>query len=184
MKPSLKPAGLTLRFRTTLLAVAALLGVPQLAAAVQMSAYVSTIQQWGTGSGFHVGHTVSATTNYNNLSAGGTYVAQCNHPATLPVSGERTLSAGGLMGPTSLIVTIPAQQPAIRNLSGWLQVPPETLLSCNYRWTAFATESGYTAGAGGVGIQFGSGSERAGDTVDFTMYRRTRPDDAGGGCAP
>lgn len=184
MKTSLKPFGLTLRCRTTLLAVAALLGGPQLAAAVQLNTYVSTIQQWGTGSGFNLGHTVSASTNYNNLSAGGSYIAQCNHTATLPVTGERTLSAGGMVGPTTLMVTIPAQQPAIRNLSGWLQVPPETLLSCNYRWTAFATESGYTAGAGGVGVQFGSGSERAGDTVDFTMYRRARPEDAGGGCAP
>ena len=184
MKTLLKLSRLPLRFRTTLLAVAALLSAPQLASAVQIYAYASTIQQWGTGSGFHLGHTVVASTNYNNLSAGGNYTVQCNHSATLPITGERALATGGLVGPTNLTVTIPAQQPALRNISGWLQVPPETLLSCNYRWTAFATESGYTAGAGGVGVQFGSGSERAGDTVDFTMYRRTRPEDAGGGCAP
>lgn len=184
MKASTKLSRLTLRCPTTLAAVPALLGVPQLASAVQMSTYVSTIQQWGTGSSFHLGHTVMASTNYNNLSAGGTYIVQCNHPATLPVTGERALATGGFVGPIRLTVTIPAQQPALRNISGWLQVPAETLLSCNYRWTAFATESGYTASAGGVGVQYGSGSERAGDTVDFTMYRRTRPEDAGGGCTP
>lgn len=180
----MRTLGCKKHWRATLLVFAATLGVPQLAAAVQMSVYVSVIQQWGTGSGFQLGHTVGASSDYNNLSAGGTYIVQCNHPATLPVTGERALSAGGLVGPTSLIVTIPAQLPAIRNISGWVQVPRETLLSCNYRWTGFATESGYTASAGGVGVQFGSGSARQGDTVDFTMYRRTRAEDADGGCIP
>jgi hypothetical protein len=173
-----------LRFWATLTVTATLLGVPQFASAVNLYTFVGTIQQWGTGSGFYLGHTVTASTDFNNLIAGGTYWVQCNHSATLPVTGERTLSAGAFTGPVRLVVTIPAQLPAIRNISGWQQVPPETMLSCNYRWTSSATESGYTAGAGGVGVQFGSGSARQGDTVDFTMYRRTRPEDAGGGCAP
>lgn len=180
----MKTFGINLRHRATLAAIATLFGLPQIASAVNLTTFVGTIQQWGTGSGFHLGHTVTAWTDYNNLIAGGTYWVQCNHSATLPVTGERTTSGGAFTGPIRLTVTIPAQLPAIRNISGWLQVPPETLLSCNYRWTSSATESGYTAGAGGVGIQFGSGSAREGDTVDFTMYRRTRPEDAGGGCAP
>ena len=183
MKIFLKSSRLTLRSRVLLLALIAS-GVPQLASAVRLSTYVSTIQQYGTGSAFYLGHTVLASTDYNNLTAGGTYTAQCNHAATLPVTGERAFAGTTLLGPTTLIVPIPAQQPAIRNISGWGQVPRETLLSCNYRWTSFATESGYSVGAGGISVQFGNRTAREGGTVDFTMYRRTRPEDAGGGCIP
>ena len=179
----MKKPGLTLRCRATLLAIAALLGAPQLASAVQMSVYVTNIRQWGTGSGFYLGHTVSAFTNYNSLSAGGTYIAQCISATTIPVTGERGFSGSTLAGPTRLTVTIPAQQPAIRNLSGWAQVPEDTELSCNYRWTAFATEGGYSISAGGISFPVGSGSVRDGGTVDFTMYRPSRGD-ADGGCIP
>jgi hypothetical protein len=172
------------RYRATLMTVAVALGAPQLASAVDVHTYVSSIHQWGTGSGFYLGHTVTASTIFNGLSAGGAYTAQCNHPATLPLTGERSFAGSTLIGPTRLVVTIPAQQPAIRNLSGWLQVPPETLLSCGYRWTSYATESGISISAGGVGVQYGNGSAREGGTTDFTMYRRARPEDAGGGCAP
>jgi hypothetical protein len=176
--------GLTSRYRATLLAVAALVGTPQLASAVQISVYVSTPQQWGTGSGFYLGHTVLASTVYNNLTAGGAYTAQCNHPASLPVTGERVLASTTLgIDKNVLTVTIPALQPAIRNLTGWLQIPGNTLLSCNYRWTAFATESGYSISVGGIGIQFGNGTVRDGGTTDFTMYRPSR-EDADGGCTP
>jgi len=184
MKILLNVSGLTLRCRATLMTIAIALCAPQLASAVDVRTYVSTIQQWGTGAGFYLGHTVTASTIFNNLSAGGAYTAQCNHTATLPVTGERSFAGSTLSGPTRLVVTIPAEQPAIRNLSGWVQVPPETLLSCQYRWTSFATESGITISAGGIGIQYGNGTAREGGTTDFTMYRRARPEDAGGGCAP
>ena len=69
-------------------AIAALLGAPQLASAIQMDVYVSTPSQLGTGSAFNFGHTVLASTDYNTLNAGGTYTAQCNHPASLPMSGR------------------------------------------------------------------------------------------------
>jgi len=174
----------TLRCRATLLAAAALAGTPHLASALDLYVTPSTIAQWGTGSSFHLGHTVTAFTDFNGLSAGGGYTVQCNHSATLPVTGERGDATSSFAGPTRLTVTIPAQLPALRNISGWLQVPPETLLSCNYRWTAYATESGYNLSAGGIGAQVGGGTARQGDTIDFTMYRRTRPDDAGGGCSP
>jgi hypothetical protein len=175
----MKISHFTPRCRATLLAVAALLGAPQLASAIQMSVYVSTPSQWGTGSAFYLGHTVMTSTPYNVLNAGGNYTVQCNHPATLPMTGERALSSTRNM----LTVTIPAQQPAIRNISGWLQVPGNTILSCNYRWTAFATEGGYSIGVGGISFQVGNGTMRDGGTVDFTMYRPSR-EDADGGCVP
>jgi len=172
------------RLGATFLALAATAVSPQLTFAVEMSPYVSTPSQWGTGSGFYLGHTVSARTRYNNLTAGGSYTAQCNHPATLPVTGERTLSSSTLgLEPNVLWVTIPAQLPAVRNLTGWAKIPGDTYLACNYRWTAMATESGYSIGVGGISFQIGNGTMRDGGTVDFEMYRPPK-EDADGGCIP
>jgi hypothetical protein len=180
----MKTFHVTARYRATLLVIAALSGATQFASAVDMSEYVSTPSQWGTGSAFYHGHTVYASTYFNNLSAGGSFTVTCNHPATLPMTGERTLSNSTLgVGRNALTVTIPAQQPALRNISGWLQIPGDTVLSCNYRWTDFATESGYTIGAGGVSFQVGNGTVRNGGTVDFQLYRPSR-EDADGGCVP
>jgi hypothetical protein len=164
--------------------IAALLAMPQLASAVEMKAYVSRPSQWGQAAAIYIGHTVLASTPYNNLVAGGTYTVQCNHPATIPMSGERTLSSSTFgIEKNSLIVTIPAQLPALRNLSGWPQIPGNTTLSCNYRWTAFATESGYTIGAGGISFPVGNGTMRDGGTEDFPVYRPSK-EDADGGCMP
>lgn len=166
------------------LAFAALLTGSQHASAVQVSAYPSTIQQYGTGSAFHLGHTVMAYTNYSTLTAGGTYTAQCAHPATLPVTGERTLSSSTFgIGRNALTVTIPEQLPAIANITGWNNVGGGTELACNYRWTAFGTEGGYSIGAGGISFPIGNGTERTGGTVDFTMIRNNT-NAGGGGCTP
>ena len=59
---AMKALRFTSRGRAMLLAIAALLGAPQLASAIQMSVYVSTPSQWGTGSAFYHGHTVLAST--------------------------------------------------------------------------------------------------------------------------
>jgi len=172
------------RGRTMFLALGALLSAPQLASAIQMGVHVSTPSQWGTGSAFYHGHAVQASTPYNVLNAGGGFVIQCNHPASLPMSGERSLASSTYgIERNMLIVTIPAQQPALRNVSGWMQIPGDTRLSCNYRWTAFATESGYTIGVGGISFQVGNGTMRDGGTVDFQLYRPSR-EDASGGCIP
>ena len=161
---------------------ATLIAAPQLASAVHLNSYVSTLEQFGTGSAFYLGHTVLASTNFSTLSAGGTYMAQCAHPATLPVTGERFLSAYGFGG-NSLVVTIPAQQPALANMTGWNNVESNTDLACNYRWTAIATEGGFAIGAGGISYPIGDGTERIGGTVDFSMLRGNTPQ-GGGGCAP
>jgi hypothetical protein len=174
----------TARGRAMWLSLAALLAAPQHASAVQMGVQPSIPSQWGNGSAFYHGHTVLASTDFNTLSAGGAYTAQCNHPATLPMTGERTLSSSTSgFGKNRLTVTIPAQLPALRNVSGWTQIPGDTLLSCNYRWTAFATEGGYSIGAGGISFQTGNGTVRDGGTIDFQMYRPAK-EDADGGCKP
>jgi len=174
----------TARCRAMLLSLAALLVAPQHASAIEMSVQPSMPSQWGTGSAFYLGHTVLASTDFNTLNAGGAYTVQCNHPATLPMTGERALpSSTNGFGKNRLTVTIPAQLPALRNISGWLQIPGNTQLSCNYRWTAFATEGGYSIGAGGISFQTGNGTMRDGGTIDFQMYRPPK-EDADGGCTP
>jgi hypothetical protein len=170
--------------RKTLMAAAHMSAMSPLASAVTLDTYAMKPSQWGTGSAYYHGHTVTATTPYNLLNAGGTFTVQCNHPATVPMTGERALGSS-TAGRTKnvLVVTIPEKQPAVRNVTGWLQVPGNTTLSCNYRWTAFATEGGYSIGAGGVGVTFGNETRRDGDTIDFEMYRPYR-EDADGGCIP
>ena len=159
------------------LCLAAMLGACQHASAVQMSVQPSTPSQWGNGSAFFFGHTVLASTDFNILNAGGAYTVQCNHPATLPMTGERALASSTYgLGKNMLTVTIPEQLPALRNLSGWTQIPGDTLLSCNYRWTAFATEGGYSIGVGGISFPIGTGTMRDGGTIDFQMYRPANQD--------
>lgn len=179
----MKNSRFTARCRATLV-VAAMLSTPQLASAIQMSVYVMTPSQWGTGSSFYLGHTVTASTPYNVLNAGGSYTVQCNHPATIPMTGERQLSSTTYgFDRNMLVVTIPAQQPARQNISGWLQIPNNTTLSCNYRWIGYATEGGYSIGAGGISYQVGNGTMREGGTVNFTLFRPSK-EDADGGCTP
>jgi len=173
-----------IRSRVACLATVALMSLPQLATAVSMSTYVSTPSQWGTGSAYYHGHTVSASTPFSVLNAGGGFTVQCNHPAVLMMTGERALGSTTTgFDRNALMVTIPAQQPALRNISGWLQIPGGTFLSCNYRWTAFAEEGGYSIGFGGISTPIGNTSMREGGTVDFSMYRPPR-EDADGGCRP
>jgi hypothetical protein len=174
----------TSRACSMLLALVAALGAAPFASAVSLDKYVSTPSQWGTGSAFYLGHTVMASTPFSTLVAGGAYTVTCNHPAVIPMSGERSLSSStNGFDRNSLVVTIPAQQPALRNISGWVQIPGNTSLSCNYRWTAFATEGGYSIGLGGISFPIGNGTMRDGDTVDFQLYRPSR-EDADGGCTP
>jgi hypothetical protein len=175
---------ITLRHSAMLFAIVVMPGASQIASAVEMSVYASKPSQWGTGSGYYHGHTVNASTDFNMLNAGGAFTVQCNHPATLLMTGERGLSGASRgYGKNKLTVTIPAQQPAVRNVSGWTQVPGDTTLSCNYRWTAYAIESGYSIGIAGISYQVGNGSVRDGNTIDFEMYRPPR-EDADGGCIP
>lgn len=180
----MKNSGFTLRKIASLLAMSVLVAGSPFASAVSVNGFVSTIEQFGSGSAFHHGLTVSAWTNYSTLTAGGTYVAQCAHPATLPVSGERQFSGTSLgVNRNSLVVTVPQNLPALSNITGWSQVGAETELACNYRWTAFAQESGFSIGAGGVTFPVGNGIARDGGTVDFTMYRGLTGA-GGGGCGP
>jgi hypothetical protein len=180
----MKTSHVTAACRPALLVVAALMCTPGEVSAVELSTYVVKPSQWGTGSGFYHGHTVTAWTPFNVLNAGGAFTVQCNDPKTLLMTGERAFGRTTTGRERNTVtVTIPERQPAVRNVSGWLQVPGDTTLSCNYRWTSFATEGGYSISAGGIGITYGNETKRDGGTIDFEMYRPPR-EDADGGCIP
>src|SRR5688572_10994494 len=87
------------------------------ASAVTLSVVVSEPYQVMTGSQVRAGHMVTATTIYNRLTAGGTFVVRCNHPTmSLDVPGGRTISRETLAGGIRLNVSVPYEQPAYVNL--------------------------------------------------------------------
>jgi len=167
-----------LRRATRSVVVAGLLCGAHAASALNMQVYVQSISQSAYTSSVNLGHTVLASTPYNRLIAGGTFVVRCTDPRTGTISGQRTLSSAQFTGNT-LYVTIPELLPTTRLLPGFTQLPKGVQISCSYDWTARASEGSYTIGAGGVGITIG-GEERAdGSSVPFTM---TREDNDGEGC--
>ncbi len=152
---------------------AALLGVALCAStpasAVQMSVYVYEPYQVLTSGNVRVGHAVSASTDFNRLVAGGTFLAQCAHPQILSVPGQRTETASGLVGGLSMTVTVPEQQPAYINMPGFDSLPRGTTVDCTYAWTARAVESGYTLSGGGLGVPIGQGEKSDGAVRYFKM---------------
>lgn len=129
-----------------------------------------TVYQVGTGSLVKVGHVVHASTNYNRLTAGGSFVASCAHQITnLPITGNRSLFTENAFGGLRLDVTIPAQQPAHRNMPGFNALPRGTTINCTYNWTSIAVEGGYTVGVGGTSFQTGNGSVSEGGSEHFIM---------------
>lgn len=163
----------TISTRTALTA-AALLGMCAEASAISMSVAVTGGSQSGQTSRVKVGHTVHASTNYNRLTAGGSYTVSCGHNSTQPISGSRILFAESLVGPTTLVVTIPASQPASVTLPGFDNIPGGTYFSCTYRWSGFAREGQYTIGVGGIGGVVGGGERSEEGTRAFTMYVPSR----------
>jgi len=157
----------------------------QPAFAIRMNVMVFDPYQVMTSATVRLGHTVSASTDFNRLTAGGTYVAQCANPQMLPVPGQRTLSASAYLGGLSLTVTIPESQPAYVAMPGFESLPRGTTVSCTYSWTARAVEGGYTAGGGGLSVPIGQGEISQGDTRNFTMKVPSDTDpNKNSGCIP
>lgn len=130
---------------------------------------VLPIYQIGNGAGVHLGHVVTASTLYNRLVAGGTFVAGCAHPDMLPARGQRTLSGDNVGGGVRLVVTIPETLPATVSMPGFYSLPRGTTVSCTYEWTSRAVESGYTIGPGGISFQVGNGEKSEGLFQQFQM---------------
>jgi len=140
------------------------------ASAITLRTYVLSTYQIGTGSQVSLGHSVSATTNYNRLYAGGTYTAVCAASEMLPTTGQRFLSSESLVGPRSLTVTIPSNLPARVNMPGFDAASMRgRRIDCTYNWTARAVESQYSIGAGGIGFISGGNEMSEGSTQLFSM---------------
>ena len=151
---------------SVLLPVLALL-LAKPAAAISLTSQVLSIYQVGTTGQVKLGHVVHASTNYNRLIAGGSYIATCS--GLLPTTSSRTLSANNIVGGLRLTVTIPAQQPAYVNMPGFSSAARGSEFTCTYNWTAHATEGGYTIGASGISYQTGNGHQAEGGTEIFMM---------------
>jgi len=168
-----------------LLAAGSGLFVSQHAAAVGMSVYVLSPYQVSTGSVVSMGHAVSGSTDFNRLTAGGTYVAQCIHPYMSPTSGQRTESISAFLGGLRLTVTIPSTLPAYIGMPGFSTLPRGTVVNCTYTWTARVVEGGYKVGAGGIGVGIGDGEAATGSTREFTMRVPSLSDeDENSACIP
>lgn len=156
------------------------------ASAVTLQAYVTTIYQAGTSAQVYLGHTVMARTNYNRLTAGGSYSAQCAASEMLPSTGQRTLSSDGINGPRTLNVTIPTTVPTRVTMQGFDAAAMRgRRLDCTYNWTARAVEGQYSIGVGGIGYVVGGGEMTEGGTALFGMNVPPLTDpNEGGSCIP
>ena len=152
--------------------------------AVQMFVYVAEPYQVMSSGSVRLGHTVSASTDFNRLTAGGTYVAQCASPVMLPVSGQRSSSTSAFLGGLSLIVTIPEQQPAYVAMPGFESLVRGTTVSCVYTYTARAVEGGYTVSGGGLGVPVGQGESSDGGTRNFQMKAPSTDPGGNSKCIP
>ena len=156
------------------------------ASAVSLTTRVLPIYQIGTGSMVSLGHVATASTNYNRLFAGGTYVAACASPDMSPMSGQNSGTGENVVGGLSFSVTIPEWVPARVNMTGFNAAATRgQQLNCNYTWTSRAVESGYTVGVGGISFQTGNGERTEGSTQPFSMSVPPLTDpNKGGSCIP
>jgi len=169
--------------RELLCGLVAALILPGAASAVTMYTVVAPIYQISNKSLVNVGHTVVAHTDYNRLTAGGSYTAQCGG-AGVPVTGQRTLSTDNFAGGLALTVTIPQYRPANIVMPGYYAaVERGETLYCTYNWISRAVEGGYSIGTGGVSFQTGNGEITEGSSVPFIM-RETDDGYGGTGCIP
>lgn len=137
------------------------------ATALELSTQVLSIHQVGTAGLVKLGHVVHASTPFNQLMAGGGYVASCS--GSMTTSGSRTLSASNFGGGLRMTVTIPASQPAYVNMPGFSSQARGSEFTCTYNWTSTATEGGLSISAGGISYQVGNGTQSQGGTEIFMM---------------
>jgi hypothetical protein len=152
-------------------------------ASLTMSIYLGSISQIGDGSaGVSLGHTVYARTNLSKLHAGGTFNASCISSFTGSIPGQRSLPSGLIGAPNVLYVTIPEWVPTVRNMPGFENAPPGTVLSCTYAWTARAVEGHYTVGIPGFNTTIGGEEVEDGGSIGFYMYKSGDGGEPNRGC--
>jgi hypothetical protein len=152
-------------------------------ATLTMNTLLQPISQLGVGStAVYVGHTVTAGTNFNRLVAGGSFNASCISSDTGSIPGERAITSALILRYNQLAVTIPEQLPALRNMPGFENVPPGSVLSCTYAWTSRAQESTYSIGLPPLTITLGGEELRDGGSVGFQMYQSAGAEQTSKGC--
>jgi hypothetical protein len=160
----------TLRKRVSLFgAIGMVLTAPWASATPTLQTQVLPVYQVGNGAGVNMGHVVNASTAYNRLIAGGTFVADCANSLMMPASGQRTVSKDGFTGGIVLHVTVPETLPALVSMPGFYSLPRGTTVQCTYNWTSRAVESGYTIGFNGISYQSGNGERSEGFFKQFQM---------------
>ena len=171
--------------RLAIFAIAALLPCIRPAHAIVMKVNVLPPHQVMTSAYAEVGHAVDASTNYNRVAAGGSFVLACAMPNNLPITGERTLFTEGLTGPRRLIVTIPSTVPSTFNIPGFQNLNRGESAMCTYAWRAQATEGGFKVGIPGIDWQSGNGLASEGSTLTFQMIAPpSKDEDTGYTCIP
>jgi hypothetical protein len=149
--------------------IGAVLATPWAIATPTLQTQVLPVYQVGNGAGVNMGHVVNASTAYNRLSAGGTFVASCANSLMMPAAGQRTVSKDAFTGGIVLHVTVPESLPALVSMPGYYSLPRGTTVQCTYNWTSKAVEGGYNFGPGGISYQTGNGELSEGFFKPFQM---------------
>jgi hypothetical protein len=132
-----------------------------------------------------VGHAADASTNYNRIAAGGSFVLTCAIPNNLPITAERNLYTEGLTGGRRLVVTIPAVVPTTYNVPGFQSMNRGDVAFCTYAWKVQATEGGFKIGVPGIDFSSGNGYASDASTEIFQMKAPAKKgDDDGNTCIP
>lgn len=160
----------TLRRMQSIIVLGAALFAGNTASAVNLRTVVASIYQVGNGATVQLGHTVVASTNYNRLYAGGTYIATCASQDMVPAMGQRFFSTENLAGGLQLYVTVPTAHPSYVNMPGFnAAMNRGRTIHCAYNWTSRAVEGGYSIGFGGISFQSGNGEASEGNVQNFIM---------------
>jgi hypothetical protein len=121
-------------------ALALMFVVPHVShATLRMNVQVSSIYQLGNNASVSLGHTVTAETNLNRVTAGGSFVASCVGLGSVP--GQRSLTSSRPLVRNSVVVTIPERLPGTVTMPGFYSMSRGQTVDCSYDWTAFAEEA-------------------------------------------
>jgi hypothetical protein len=137
--------------------------------------------QVGTGAFVSFGTVVDARTNINAIWAGGTYRLECEDPHIRPaLTGSRSWSDNGIIGPRQITVTVPAWVPATQALPGWQSVMGGTFFNCVYTHSGAAKTNFLPIGSSGTTIQIGGDYWDEAESIVFGVIKPGTS--FGGGC--
>jgi hypothetical protein len=164
---------------------AALLAVQPGLALADLSAQVIPYgaHQVGFTGEVEIGTLTSARTNLNNIWAGVSYRLECSDPNIRPVlTGGRSGSNNGFLGPKNIDVTAPDWFPSTLALPGWNRVPPGSWMDCVHFYTGTARSNIVPFGGGGTTFPIGGDAWEDSSSLSFTVVKPGTS--FGAGCTP